>query len=189
MSGKNISEPCREACFSVGDKSWLSCTMPGLLPEAITAGSRWSGEMEGGKRKDVRKKGGDVSAHPFCIHGTFLPAFPLCGRGTSLRGSLSVEARFSRGVCMCVCTLLLCKCILHTALCRFGYMMHTGRFVQTCLFILLYAFLCSVCVCVCEWHTFSDTHGPLALRDTHGPIAPDTLISLDVWKENTQQSG
>ena len=29
--------------------------------------------------------------------------------------------------------------------------------------------------------TFSETQGPLALRDTQGPMAPEILISLDVW--------
>lgn len=29
--------------------------------------------------------------------------------------------------------------------------------------------------------TFSDTQGPLAFRETQGPIAPEILISLDVW--------
>lgn len=29
--------------------------------------------------------------------------------------------------------------------------------------------------------TFSDTQGPLAFRETHGPIAPEILISLEVW--------
>lgn len=28
--------------------------------------------------------------------------------------------------------------------------------------------------------TFSDIHGPLALRETQGPMAPDTFSSLDV---------
>lgn len=30
--------------------------------------------------------------------------------------------------------------------------------------------------------TFSDTQGPLELRDTQGPIAPEIFISLEVCK-------